>query len=352
MSDIAKLPTREDDRLQPVWQANRVWNGVTTLQDGRAFASFPSCDGPGVQAAEILADGSLRAYPDESWNAVLDPPSPDGTFVRVNAIRVGPDGNVWVIDAGAPGIGAEAVAGGARLIVIDPATDRVAEIHDLAGAVKTHSYIDDIRFNGDRIYISDAGEPGLIVLDRATGIARRILDGHPSTIDQRDMRADGKLLLTEKSTPLRVHADQLEVSPDGRFLYYQPSSGPLARIETGLLDDPSVDAAALAAAVEIFYNSPTTGGTAIDANGTIYISDTDRRRILAISPQGAESVLIEDSRLIWSDAMWIDRDGWLWIPATQQNLTPGFANGAMEVDYPVWIYRMQIGIGPAANDHV
>jgi sugar lactone lactonase YvrE len=351
VSESTSLPTIEDERLQPVWQADRVWNGMTTLPDGRAFASFPSCDGPGVQVAEILADGKLRPYPDQAWNVVNDPPSPNGAFVRVNAIRVGPDGNIWVIDAGAPGIGAEAVARGARLIAIDPLTDRIAEILDLSAAVKPHTYIDDIRFNGDRVYITDAGEPGLVVFDRATGTARRVLDEHASTIDQRDMYADGTLLVTEKGKPLRVHADQLEVSPDGKFLYYQSSSGPLSRIATALLDDPSTDATTLASAVEAFFDSPTTGGTVIDAEGNIYLSDTDKRRILRISPSGESSVLIEDPRLIWSDAMWIDAEGWLWIPATQQNRTPGFAGGAMQVEYPVWIYRMQIGIGPSPNDH-
>ena len=49
--------------------------------------------------------------------------------------------------------------------------------------------------------------------------------------------------------------------------------------------------------------------------------------------------------------MWIDDDGFLWIPSTQQNLTPGFTGGKQTVNYPVWIYKMQIGARPAPNDH-
>jgi sugar lactone lactonase YvrE len=347
----AALPTREDPRLEPVWQANRVWNGMATTRGGRAFASFPSADGPGVQAAEIARDGTLTPYPDAGWNAVIDPPNPDGAFVRVNTLRIGPDGHLWIVDAGAPGIGKPAVAGGARLIVIDLAQDRIVAIHDLAGGVKARTYIDDIRFNGGQVYITDAGEPGLLVLRLADGAVRRLLDGHPALTVRQAMRADGKPLHDEQGKPLAVHADQLEVSPDGRWLYVQPSSGPLARVPTALLDDPATSPADLATAIEPFYASPTTGGTAIDANGTLYISDTDRRRILAVTAEGKASVLIEDPRLIWSDAMWIDADGWLWIPATQQNRTPGFDGGRQSVAYPVWIYRMQIGVGPAANDH-
>ena len=100
-----------------------------------------------------------------------------------------------------------------------------------------------------------------------------------------------------------------------------------------------------------WVDTPTTGGTAIDAAGIIYLSDTDRRRILQIAPDGKVSTLIEDPRLIWSDAMWIDDAGFLWIPASQQNLTPGFDGGRQSVSYPVGIYKMQIGAKPAANDH-
>jgi hypothetical protein len=43
--------------------------------------------------------------------------------------------------------------------------------------------------------------------------------------------------------------------------------------------------------------------------------------------------------------------GYLWIPATQQNLTKGFNNGRMTVKFPVWIYKLQIGQMPSPIDH-
>jgi hypothetical protein len=49
--------------------------------------------------------------------------------------------------------------------------------------------------------------------------------------------------------------------------------------------------------------------------------------------------------------MWIDDAGFLWIPATQQNLTPGFDGGKMSMNYPVWIYKMKIGAKPSPIDH-
>ena len=48
--------------------------------------------------------------------------------------------------------------------------------------------------------------------------------------------------------PVYVHADQLEVSPDGAALFYQSCTGPLWRVPTRLLDDPGTMPATLAAA--------------------------------------------------------------------------------------------------------
>jgi sugar lactone lactonase YvrE len=346
---MTDLPTIEDERLVPAYPSDRVCTAVTTTPEGRVFVGFPGADGPGTQVAELTDGSGATPYPDPVWNQPSADPA--GHFVRVNALRTGPDGRLWIVDAGAPGLGAPQVPGAARLIVVDVGTGAVVRVHDLAPAVREHSYVDDLRFNGELIYLTDAGAPGLLVLEPATGRVRRALDGHPSTVDRRPMRADGRVLRGAGGGEVRLHADQLEVSPDGRYLYYQPASGPLSRPATRWLDDPGVPADALAERVEPWLDTPTSGGTAIDADGVIYLSDPDRRRILRIMPDRRVETLVTDPRLVWVDAMWIDGDGWLWLPAAQLNLTSGLDEGRRRVDYPVWIYRLRIGARPAPNDH-
>lgn len=346
-----ELPTREDARLIPVYQANRVWNGVATTREGRVFVCYPGADGPGVGAEEILPDGSHHPYPDQEWNAWKPGQAIDHAFVCVNALRIGPDGKLWIVDAGSPGSNKPAVPGAGRIVQVDLAANRVARIYSMEKAAHAKSYIDDIRFNGDRAYVTDVGEPGLIVLDLRSGDVRRVLDGDPSTTARRPMYANGKIQYEADGNERVAHADQLEVSPDRKYLYYQPCPGPMARIETRWLDDPSLAPAELSGHVEKWWDAPTCGGTAIDARGNLYFSDTNEQRILKVTPEKEISTLVADPRLQWSDAMWIDEQGFLWMPATQQNRTPGFTGGKQEVQYPVWIYKMQIDAKPAPNDH-
>jgi sugar lactone lactonase YvrE len=222
----------------------------------------------------------------------------------------------------------------------------VTRVYDLGAVAQGKSFIDDVRFDGANAYLTDAGRPAIIVLDLATGHARRVLENQPSTTALRPLVAEGRPLVDAKGNPIVVHADQLEISADGKWFYFQPCSGPMSRIDTRFLDDASLSASAVANHVEPFADTPSTGGTAIDANGTIYVSDTDKSRILQVSPGGKISILISDPRLAWVDAMWIDDSGKLWMPAAQLNRVAGLNHGKNAVRWPVTIYSIALGVKP------
>lgn len=339
------------DALKPMVESNDlVFNGITRSADGRLFSPFQrQSKDKGIELGE-WRDGKAVPYPDAAWNAWKTGDDPAKAFVAVNAIRIGPDGDLWVVDKGAPGMGAAPLPGGPKLVQIDLATNAVRRVFPLQAATTEMSFIDDFRFNGGHIYLTDAGQPGLIVLDRETGGLRRVLDGHWSTIAQRPLTGQGRVLRDDKDKLLFIHADQLEVSPDGKTFYYQACTGPLYSIETRYLDDASVSDDERAKHVKLHAATVATGGTAIDAGGTIYASDTDGLRILKIAPDGTVSTLVQDPRLVWVDAMWIDEQGGLWIPAAQMNRTPAMSGGAAStVKFPTTIYRMQIDAEPLRN---
>ena len=338
--------TGSADRLQPVFSSGLIINGAATTPDGRLFLPVqPEAPDDTHQVVEIR-DGKPTAYPDEHWNSWRDGMDGAGRFVGVNAIRIGPDGYLWIVDRGAPGIGKPLATNGVKLVKIDVSTDEVVRVYDLTSLTSPWSFVDDVRFNGSIAYLTDAGKPALIVLDLATGDGRRVLEGHPSTVAQTPLMAEGKVVRDPQDHPVVIHADQLEVSPDGQWFYYQPCSGGLSRIATRFLDDPSLSEAELADRVERFARTPSTGGTAIDAEGTIYLSDTNRKRILTISPEGEVATLIDDPRLAWVDAMWIDDHGYLLMPAAQLNRTAGLNGGTDAVAPPFTLFRILIGHGP------
>lgn len=328
-----------------------VTNGVAVTPKGRIFAALARIDGSAGPRVVEIRDGRPVPFPDEAWNAFVDGADPTRTLIWVNSLRIGPDGDLWLVDTGSPGFGRPMRPGGCKLVQIDVAGARVRRTIPLNGVVTRKSFIDDVRFNDGLAYLTDAGAPALVVLDLATGGGRRVLEGHPSVTASRPISAEGRIVRGPDGAPVHVHADQLEVSPDSATLFYQSCTGPLWRVPTRLLDDPRTAPATLAASVEIVADTPPTGGTAIGADGTLFVSDTDTQRIVLIAPDGSTSTLIQDPRLLWVDAMWIDSRRRLWLPAAQLNRLALFQGGRSRVRFPVEVYTLQLEVGPAPNDH-
>lgn len=346
------LPTQQDSRLEQVATSPRVWNGITVSHDNRLFASLTQSEGAGLQLAEVI-NNQLKAFPDDSWNQ-WNANDPEHHFYHVNALRIGPDGDLWVMDSGNKGIGTgdQAVTGGAKLVHISLATGKVVNSYVFKEpTLQPTSYLDDVRFNGDFAYITDPGAVGLVVLNLKSGKSWRVLDNHPLSIDHQPIYADGKKLILRDGREKRVGLDQLEVSPDGKWLYYQAIPGPLARIETRYLNDSALSAAEVAKDTEKVRETWSTGGTAIDAEGNIYASDINTRSIKRISPDGKVTTVVQDPRLVWIDAMWVS-NGALWMPSGQINRTPATTGGKPStVEYPVKLYRLPLPIKPSPLDH-
>jgi len=232
VSILPAQPRSPGSRLKTVLSLDVVTNGIATTRDGRIFLVLARIDGSDGPRVVEWVDGKPRPYPEGSWNAWTQGQAASAGFVRVNALRIGPDGDLWIVDVGAPGIGNPKLPGGPKLVRIDLAANTVRRIYELDSTTTDESFIDDVRFNGRHAYITDAGSPGLIVLELDSGASRRVLDGDPSATAQKPLGAEGQVMHGPDGKPVYIHADQLEVSPDGRWLYYQPCSGPFYRIET------------------------------------------------------------------------------------------------------------------------
>jgi len=333
-------------QLISVATSNEVWNGVTVSDDGRIFVNFPRLEGDsGMRIGEIV-NGKAVAYPAVSWNGWRPGTPAEGRFVRTNSLRIGPDGNLWVVDTGTPSMGAPAIPGAAKLVVIGLHSNSVIRTIPLDPVMTSNSFIDDLRIYANTIFLTDAGSPALVVMDLHSGKGRRVLENDVSTTDQVAIRAEGELLSTSDGQPVRIHADQLEVTPDGKWLYFQPASGPLYRVETRFLLDPAMTAAGLASHVKERYRTPGTGGTCIDAGGNIYVSDVNQSAIFRLTPGGKREDIIRDPRLAWGDALWIDMHGYLWVPVGQLNRLAVFQHGHSRVNPPLVLYKIRVNARP------
>ncbi len=341
MAVRAMKPAAGDDRLRrEAWSNTMLWNAVVTDASG-IYASGPRWAGnAGLQLARVK-EGKATAFPNAAWNSWKPGQDAAGKFVNVNALHPDGRGGLWAVDSGSPSFGGDPLPGGAKMVHIALATGKILQVvHFPPEVAKPGSYVDDVRFHGDHAYLTDAGNPGLIVHDMRTGRARRVLDNDKSTVAPADrpIIVDGKILRGPDGAPLKVQSDPMELSPDGAWLYFGPLPGPWSKVPTRVLDDASLSPEQVSAAVEPFADLPPMGGSTIDADGSLYFSDLKANAIRKRWPDGRITTLIEDPRLHWVDAMFIDARGRLWMPAAQVDRVALFQGGKSRVEWPVALY--------------
>jgi sugar lactone lactonase YvrE len=183
--------------------------GVTVSHKGRIFVNFPKWgDDVKYSVAEILKDGNMVAYPDESLNKTNEDDQAS-TLVSVQSVVVDPSDRLWILDTGSP-LFQLTEYGGPKLICVDLETNKVTKkiLFSQTVALPTN-YLNYIRFDlrrGDegRAFITDSsqkGSNGNIVVDLASGESWRRLNDHHSTKSE-DLQAflpliEGKPFLEE-----------------------------------------------------------------------------------------------------------------------------------------------------------
>ncbi|MCK8784611.1 SMP-30/gluconolactonase/LRE family protein [Roseomonas sp. NAR14] len=343
---MAQQPGRLPGPLEEMAHSDNIlWNGVTLTPQGRIFVALPNWIGPAAGAGEVGRDGALRPFPGNGWNRWAPGGDPAKALVSVNAVRVNPAGDeLWVVDSGAP-LGGQRLPGGSKLVVFDIASGEAKAVHSLDQVLDDpRAAPNDIRFHGGHAYVSESGVGSIVMLDLASGRLRRLLVRHPLLVmdPQRTVQIDGRVVRTASGAPFGTNANQLEVSPDGRWFYIQPLNGGMARIETRYLTDPAVEPGQLAEQLRPWVDTPALSGSAIDADGNLYLNAVNDRSIRRVSPEGRMETIFVDPRLRWADAPWLTLDGWLWLPIAQLGWTPMLNGGESRLEWPTRLYRLRV----------
>lgn len=333
--------------------------GVTVAPNGRIFVNFPRWgDDVPFTVAEVRG-GKTVAYPDPAINRG-DAADPATTLISVQSVVADARNRLWVLDTAAPGF-KPPVAGGAKLVAVDLATDKVVRTIVLpTDVVLPTTYVNDVRFDLGQgkegvAYITDSslsGPGGIIVVDLATGTALRRLSGHPSTSPDPDFQpvVEGEKLMARPPNgapaPFRVASDGIALSADGQTLYYCAlSSRHLYAVPTALLRDASVSEAELAAAVTDLGEKGASDGLEADDKGRVYASDYENNSIHRLA-DGQWTTIAQHPRMLWPDTLSIGTDGYLYFTANQLHRQPGFHEGRDLRQKPYELLRVKIDAGP------
>ncbi|WP_459906512.1 SMP-30/gluconolactonase/LRE family protein [Caballeronia sp. HLA56] len=321
--DVATRARASGAQLQLVARFEHQVTGVTVSPTGRTFVNFPRWteDAP-ISVAELGASGDLRPFPDAEWNswrnARRDEVSAADHWVCVQSVVADKQGNLWVLDPGAPAQSL-IVPGAPKLVQIDLGTNQIAYVFHFDETIAPQgSYLNDLRLSPDGrfIYITDSGVRGaIVVIDRTTGVARRVLDGDPSTqIDKTvTVQVDGKPLRQTDGRGVSFSADGIALTPDGRYLYFQAVKGKtLYRIATDALQNTQLSAQQVASRVEAVGIDGTADGLLFDERGRLYVSAVEHH---AVRVRNGDRLwtLVRDPQLRWPDTFAEGPDGTVYV---------------------------------------
>ncbi len=314
-------------------------NGVAVSPGARLFSSFPRwIDTATPSVAEAMPDGTFKPFPGGAWNDWAPGRPTQDRFVAVHSVYADRANNLWVIDDSAPH---HEVLPGARpkIVRIDLARNAVARVYALdEQAAPPGAILGHMRVDGRYAFVTESYHGAIIVLDLETGQARRRLSGAAQTradpavvpvIDGQEFRrADGSLQ--------KVNVNLLELSPDGRWLYFMALFGPVVRrIETRKLIDPALGDDDLIPGIEEVARVPPCAGIAADARGNLYFSSFTENAIAMIGADGVRRLVAQDPRISFPNEGCI-ADGYCYFPASQIHRIPMFhADGVSRV-VPPW----------------
>jgi sugar lactone lactonase YvrE len=348
-------------QIEPVFEFHDAMpTGVTASADGRIFVNCPRWGDEVPFTVGEIRSGKVVPYPVSSINE-FDPSRPDQTLASVQSVIVDPANRLWILDTAAPKF-SKPIAGGAKLVAVDLATDKIVKTIALpTTTVLPTTYLNDVRFDlrqskAGIAYITDSSNAGLgaiIVVDLDSGESWRKLSGHRSTAPDPAFMpiVEGeRLAVREKGkppAPFNVAADGVAISADGATLYYCPlSSRHLYSVPTALLRDRAVSYAAVAQAVVDLGEKGASDGLETDDKARVYAGDHEHNSIRQRQTDGGWKTVAHDPRILWPDTLLVAADGHLYFTVNQLHRQAQFHEGHDLRQKPYTLFRVTIDAGP------
>jgi len=327
---------------------------------GTAYVSTPRLVAAGAPATLSKLDtrvqtgpARLTAFPSKEGNAVSG--APDQSLRNVLGFHVDrKNGWLWALDMGFVAGEAEAPPGAQKVLVLDLKSGRPVKRIGLDGvADRKGSFLNDIAVDEQRrvAYISDSGMRsapnnmvGLIVVDFASGKARRVLDRNSNLQVEPGVKVVAHGAEVWPGNPLLLGVNGIALSPDGRTLYWTVTTGTRVHaVATAILRNADAGDERISAAIRnLGAVGGNTDGIVTDAKGSLYITDVTRNGIVKYEPRtGTMFLIASDEGVRWPDTPAILPGGDLVF--TSSSLNDHFAGSVKSGDERYDLWRLPIG---------
>ncbi len=334
--DRSGAPALGADALELVADLPHPPGNITVSASGRVFATFHPEGSPPISVFEIV-DGNPVAYPPGGLPGDL-------AYQTVLSIRADRRNRLWVLDYGRYGFAT------ARLLAFDLESGALVHRHDFPGKIALlGSMLNDFQVSpdGKHVYIADASLfaqiPALVVYDVAAQKSRRLLERHES-VSAEDYApvVQGTRMEFFGLFTVRPGVDSIALDASGEWLYFAPvTNNHLYRVRAADLHDARLPWRELASRVERFAEKTMSDGIAVDAAGTVYLSDLEHSAIVALGQDRALRTLVKDERLRWPDGLAFAPDGSLYVTcsALHQVILKTASEISARAPYQIWRMR-------------
>jgi sugar lactone lactonase YvrE len=333
--------------LEKVYEDNDYqFVSVAVSKTGRMFVGYPFwSDKHKYSVVEVLADGSVKPFPDETWNSWKFGESGKNKWVCTQAVYIDEGNNLWIVDPASPYM--KGVPDGSNKVMkYNLNTNSIEKVYDFSSFTDDKSYINDIRIDNKEqyAYLTNSSEGAIVVLNLQNGSGREVMKKHKSTMadSSYEFVVNGKQL-ADSNGPARMNSDGIEISSDGKWLYYKcVTDDHLYRIETSYLRTGTPDE--IAAQVHYLGRVSTTDGMIKDKSDNLYLGDIEKYTLYRYSPSTGKktTIISNDSRLSWPDTYSVTDDGWMYFTISHIHLEPKYNNGVDMRTMPYTVYRFRI----------
>ncbi|SNR16453.1 L-dopachrome tautomerase-related protein [Tenacibaculum jejuense] len=272
--------------------------GVSVSEKGRIFANFPRWRKDVKNSVvEVLEAGKSIPFPNKKWNTwKIGDTHSDSVFVAVQSV-VTFENKLYVLDTRNPLF--SGVIDNPRIFTFDLTSNQLVKTYTLSkDSFHKDSYINDLRVDKKKgkIYLTDSGHAGIVVVDINSGESFRVLDNHKTTLAEKD-----QLTFNNGIWKNTVHSDGIALDTKNDVLYFHALTGySLYAISTE--DLIKNDKSEIGKSVKFVTKTAAPDGMIIDELGNLFFADLENNKIMKFTiSSGNITVVAEGSKVKWAD---------------------------------------------------